>query len=276
MPFSLETLAAVATIVGTVISALALIQSRAWLALTSLIVVALAIAAVLYARRERVAREGASTVIEGHSIDSLNMANLKRRLDRDFVIQEAEHTAHIDGENMSVTWMYSGYCRGKSASEFYFSVDSEARTTFEELEGVAYDLGHDPQMLREIRPLLVSTEGISKKISVPFLEPVKANDSFRVLLKCTLPRCLSPGTAYYASTLSFAQAGVRRCTVRLVFAGPGPSWMRVYESMPQRQPRLLKTLTPSKEEPGVCEYTDTVENIAGQSARVYLFWRDSV
>ena len=46
-------------------------------------------------------------------------------------------------------------------------------------------------MVRPIRPLLVGPEGISKKISVPFLEPLKANQAFGVLLKCTLPRCLT-------------------------------------------------------------------------------------
>jgi len=36
MPYSLETLAALATILGAVISVLGLLQSRAWLVLTSL------------------------------------------------------------------------------------------------------------------------------------------------------------------------------------------------------------------------------------------------
>jgi len=127
MPYSLETLAALATILGAAISVLALLQSRAWLVLTSLFFVGLAIAAGYYARRERLVRDGASTVIEGYSIDS------------------------------------------------------GAGTSFQELDCVAYDLGHDPDMLRVIHPLLVGPEGISKKISVPFLEPLKANQSFGVL-----------------------------------------------------------------------------------------------
>ena len=86
MPYSLETLAALATILATVITVLALVQSRAWLVLTSLSFVGLAIARGLYARRERLARASASTVIEGYSIDSHNIANLRRRLDRGVVV----------------------------------------------------------------------------------------------------------------------------------------------------------------------------------------------
>jgi hypothetical protein len=64
-----------------VISILALLQSRGWLVLISLFFVGLAIAAGLDAWRERLARNAASNVIEGYSIDSLNIANLRRRLE---------------------------------------------------------------------------------------------------------------------------------------------------------------------------------------------------
>jgi hypothetical protein len=276
MSYSLETLAALATILGGAVSVLALVQSRAWLVLTSLFFVGLAIAAGFYARRERLARVAASTIIEGYSIDSLNMANLRRRLDRDLVIQEADHTARIDGQDLTITWKYSGYCRTGRASAFNFSIDSGAGTSFEDLDCVAYDLGHDPDLVHEIRPVLVGPEGVSKKISVPLLEPLKANQSFGVLLKCILPRCLTDGIGYYTSTLSFAQDRVRRCTVRLIFAGEAPSWMRVYDCADQRAPILLKSLTPAQRQPGLCEYIDVAKDIPGRSARVYMFWRDSL
>ena len=276
MQFSLESLAALATIAGLIVSVLALFQSRAWLLLTSLLIMALAVGAVFYARRQRLAVVTASTVIEGQSIDSLNIANLKRRVNRTFVVQEARHTARIEGDDLEITWKYSGYCKAAPASTMEFSIDSEARISFDELDCVAFDLGHDPEMTRQIRPLLIGTDGISKKISVPLLKPVKAQEPFGVLLKCTLPRCLPAGSGYYTSTLSFAQNRVPRYEVRLIFVGTAPSWVRVYDCAPPRPAMLLKTLAPSHQEPGLCEYSDAVENILGQSARVYLFWRDSV
>jgi hypothetical protein len=175
-----------------------------------------------------------------------------------------------------ITWRYSGYCRAERASAFEFSIDSGAGTAFHELDCVAYDLSHDPDMVRGIRPLLVGPEGVSKKISAPLLEPLEAHEPFGVLLKCTLPRCLTAGTGYYSSTLSFAQDRVRRCTVRLIFVGPPPSWTRVYDCAHGRAPVLIKSLAPLRQEPGLCEFIDTVENIPGRSARVYMFRRDSV
>jgi hypothetical protein len=171
---------------------------------------------------------------------------------------------------------YSGYCRSKCEAAMEFSINADANTPSESLNCVAYDLGHDPEMRHEIRPLLVGAEGISKKISVPFLEPLRANQSFAVLLKCTLPCCLKSGIAYYTSTLSFAQARVRRCVVHLIFVGAAPSWLRVYESTPKRPATLLKTLPPSRQESDLCEYVDVAEDRQGQSARVYLFWRNTV
>jgi hypothetical protein len=274
MQFPLETLASLATIVGVVISVLALLQSSAWLVVTSLAFVCLSIIAVLYARKTRLALDAASTVIEGHSIDSLNIANLRRRVSRTFVIQEAHHTARIEGEDLEFTWTYSGYCRRDGQSAMEFSIDSDYSTPFHKLHCIAYDLGHDPDMTHGIRPVLIGNQSISKKISVPFLEPLRANQPFGLRLKCTLPRCVKAGIGYYTSTLSFAQDRVPRCVVELTFGGAAPNWVRVYESTPQRQAALVKTLPPSRQEPNLCEYLDVVEDRPGQSARVYMFWRD--
>jgi hypothetical protein len=276
MPFSLESLAALATIVGTIVSALALLQSRAWLLLISLLVVCLSILAVLYARKQRLALDAASTVIEGHSIDALNIGNLRRRVNRTLFVQEVQQTARIDGEDLEITWRYSGYCKATSESAIEFSINSENNTAFGRLNCTAYDLRHDPEMSHGIQPLLVGPEGLSKRISVPFLKPLSVNQPFEVMLRCTLPRCIKAGFSYYASVLQFGQDRVGRCEIRLIFVGPAPSWLRVYESTLQKPAALVKTLPPSRQEPGLCEYLDVAEDRPGQSARVYMFWRDSL
>ena len=92
---------------------------------------------------------------------------------------------------MEITWKCSGYCKSDRATSIDFSIDSDDSSVFENLDCVAFDLVRDPDMVRPIRPLLVGSEGISRKLSVPFLEPVKAHDSFKVTLKCHLPRCLN-------------------------------------------------------------------------------------
>ena len=276
MSFSLESLAALATIAGTIVSILALVQSRAWLVLTSLLVVCLSILSVLYARKQRVALEGVSTVIEGHSIDALNVSNLRRRVNRTLVVQEAQHTARIEGEDIEITWRYSGYCKARSESAIEFSINSESRMAFGRLNCTAYDLGNNPEMDHGIQPLPVGPEGLSKRISVPFLKPLSANQSFDVMLKCTLSGCIKAGFSYYVSLLSFAQNRVGRCEVRLIFVGAAPSWLRVYESTLQKPAALLKSLAPSRQEPGLCEYIDVAEDRQGQSARVYMFWRETL
>jgi hypothetical protein len=275
MQYSLESLVALATIVGTATSIFAVIQSRSWLVFTSLLFVTISIAVGLYARKKRLALNAASTEIEGHSIDSLNIANLKRRVNRTLVIQEAHHTVLIEGEDMGITWQYSGYCNAGRETAMDFSIDSDDSTTFENLNCVAFDVVRDSDMVRPIRPLLVGSEGISRKLSVPFLEPLNANDSFAVLLKCVLPRCVKTGFGYYTSTLSFTQDRVRRCEVHLIFAGRTPSWLRVYECSAQRRPVLLKTLLPVRQTADSSEYIDVEEERPGQSARIYIFWRDA-
>lgn len=276
MPFSLESLAALATIVGTIVSVLALLQSRAWLLLISLLVVCLSVLAVLYARKQRLVLAAASTVIEGQSIDALNIGNLRRRVNRTLVVQAAYQTAKIEGEDLEITWRYSGYCKAGRESAIEFTLNSESNTVFGNLNCIAYDLKHDPEKSHGIQPLLVGPEGLSKRISVPFLKPLAVNEPFEVMLKCTLPRCIKAGFSYYASTLSFAQDRVARCEVRLIFVGAAPAWLRVYESTLHSPAALVKTLAPSRQERGLCEYLDVAEDRRGQSTRVYLFWRDTV
>src|ERR1700757_17472 len=103
-----------------------------------------------------------------------------------------------------------------------FSIDADNNIPFAALECVAYDLMSDPEQKHQIEPLLIDHDGISKKIAVPFLQPLRANEPFSVRLKCELPGCMKSGLEYYSVTTSFAQDGVPQSTVRLTFKGDCP------------------------------------------------------
>jgi hypothetical protein len=91
MDFSNQSLASWATILGMVISVLGLVQSRGWLTAIGVFFIGTSIVAVAYARRERLVVSSANVQVEGRSIDSLNIANLRRRVNRSLVIQDAHH-----------------------------------------------------------------------------------------------------------------------------------------------------------------------------------------
>ena len=268
-----ETAAAWATILGTLLSVVGLIRSRAWLTGISLLFVGVSIIAGLYARRQRLIINSAAVNIEGRGIDSLNIANLRRRLNRSLVIQEAHHVARIEGEDLRIDWQYSGYCRIAQETAIEFSVDSDNNVPFADVECFGYDLQHDPGKKHRIRPILLGPDGISKKIAVPFLEPLAFQQPFSVLLECALPGCMRSGLEYYTSTLSFGQDQVRSCTVRLIFAGDRPEWVRAYETVASGGTKLIKDIKLHREHQEVSEYMDVIENVPAQSARIYVFWR---
>jgi len=270
-----ESLATWSTILGTVLSLFGLIQSRAWLAVLGVLFAGASILAVAYARRERLQVESASFNVEGRSIDCLNIANLRRRVNRSLMIQEAHHMAEIKGEDLTITWKYSGYCRAEQETVMEFSIDTDSNAPFDGLECYAYDLGRDPGQEHKIRPILIGPDGISKKIAVPFLEPLTAQQPFSVLLKCVLPGCMTVGLEYYTSTLSFGQDPVRRCTVRLMFFGQRPAWVRVYECAAPGSANLVKDLKPVRGTRNFTEYEDLGEQTPSQSARIYVFWRSA-
>jgi hypothetical protein len=268
-----ETLASWAAIVGTILSLIGLVQSRAWLTAISVVFVVASILTGVYARSKRLIVEGASVVVEGRSIDSLNIANLRRRLNKSLVLQEAHQVARIEGEDLEVTWQYGGYCRAARETAMEFSIDTDNNVPFADLECFAYDLRHDPGGKHRIRPMLIGADGTSKKIAVPFLEPVAAQQAFSVLLKCKLPGCMKAGLEYYTSTLSFDQTLVRRSTVRLVFSGHRPAWVRAYACNSSGRAELLRDMQPGRQDAKVTEFLDVEENLEGQCARIYVFAR---
>jgi hypothetical protein len=272
MQYLLQILVSSAALLGPIATILGLIQSRGWLAGIGALFICVAIAAVFYARRQRLRIESASIEIEGISIDAMNAANLRRRVNQSLAVQNVDQIVTFDGPDLDMIWRYAGYCRADRETVMEFSVDAGGSIPFNQLDCFAYDLKHDPERNHKIPPLLIGPDGISKKMAVPFLEPLRAQDPFDVMLHCRIPDTYRPGIGYYTSTLSFGQNKVRRCEVQLTFLHQRPNWVRVYECESGRS-RLLKSLSPVREEQDVSEYRDVAEDLKAQSARIYLFQR---
>jgi hypothetical protein len=271
-----QVLASIAALLGPIAKIVGLVQSRGWLAITGGLSVAVAIAIAIYALSQRRRIGSASIEIEGTSIDSINAANLRRRVNRSLTVQTAEHVATIDGADLDMVWRYVGYCRAGNETAMEFSVDSGNTLPFDQLDCYAYDLQRDPEKRHKIQPVLIGPDGISKKIAVPFLEPLAIREPFDLMLHCRMPTTYRPGVCHYTSTLSFDQDRVGRCTVRLKFIRSKPTWVRVYASDVSGRPRLMKSLHPLHEDQQGCEYRDVTENIPAQSIRIYMFKRGEI
>jgi hypothetical protein len=233
--------------------------------------VGIIMAALLYARWSQNLLKSASIALEGLNLDSLNIANLRRRTNRSLTVQTAYHLAKIEGRSLTIVWQYDGFCSAESEASLEFSIDADSRTPFETLDCFAYDLREDPDRLHKIRPILIGQDGLSKKIAVPFLKPLVAQQPFSIVLNCVLPDCIGTGVQYYTSSLSFAQKTVDRLAVHVVFARTAPEGIRVYASKRGSHPKLAKQLAPFKDDGETCEYLDLIERTEGQSLRVYIF-----
>jgi hypothetical protein len=260
-----------ASILGSVVAVLGLIQSQSAVALGGAFLVVLSIGTLLYARRHRKLLQSASISIEGLNLDSLNIANLRRRMNRTLVLQRGYQLAKIEGRDLTMAWQYDGYCRVERETSIEFSIDSENHLPFEELDCFAFDLLQDPNRLHKIRPMLVGSDGLSKKIAVPFLKPLGAQQPFSVLLNCHLSGSVSAGVQYYASTVSFDQRVINQLAVHLIFVRNFPDWVRLYQCDKSGRPHLVNELRPFKNDGETCEYIDLAENIPGQSVRIYVY-----
>ncbi|HTR35839.1 MAG TPA: hypothetical protein VMH80_08070 [Bryobacteraceae bacterium] len=260
------------TILGAVTAFLGLIQSFSWLAGIGILLLAVSIIAVAYGTKQRELLNRAALRLEGRSLDSLNVANLRRRVNQDLVIQETRNWATIRGEDLSVRWECSGYCRAERASAMEFSIDSDNNVPFGELQCFAYDLHNDPERKHRIRSILIGPDGISKKVAVPFLEVIAAQEPFKIELLYELPGCMKAEVEYYSASLSFQQQRLHRFWVELTFEDGRPEWVRVYDCGSLGAPRLLRDLAPITAEGE--RYQDRAEDVSAHSQRVYFFRRD--
>jgi hypothetical protein len=271
-----ESLANWASILATLLSIIGLLQSKAWLTAISAFCLAAALIVAAYARKERSLLSSAAITIEGRSIDSLNIANLRRTMNKSLIVQEVQRAVTIAGVDLGISAEYHGYCRADKAAVMEFSVDADVHIPFARLSCAGYDLLRDPARAYPIRPLLIGPDGMTKKIAVPFLEPLTNQQPFSMLLDCTLAGCMKAGVDYYAASLSFDQDTVPRSVVRLVFMGDLPAFVRVYEYTASNQVKLIRTLQPRLLDGKRAEYLDVADNVKAQSARIYLFDRPSV
>src|SRR5580698_631768 len=112
------------TVLGTLVEFFGIFQARAWLAVIGAVVVVGSLALLAYARRQRSLVKSAVLKISGRSIDSLNVAGLRRSPNRSLVMQRVENTAVIDGEDLTIIWRCEGYCRADREAAMEFSIDA--------------------------------------------------------------------------------------------------------------------------------------------------------
>ncbi len=260
-----------ACLLGSAIAGVGVVQAQPAIALGGIGLSVLAGAAGTLMRAHRSRTESFPTHIEGLNLDSLELANRRRRLNRSLRVERAFQVAIVEGSDLHLAWQYDGSCRSDHETGIEFSIDSENNIPFERLDCFAFDIQNDPQRLEQIRPSLIGTDGISKKINVPFSKPLKKNDRFSVLLNCTLSGCVSTGLQYYTSSLSFDQSSVENASVHLIFVRTRPEWVRAYDIRSNGEAILLNELRPIRDDGLTCEYIDIARNVPGQSVRVYLY-----
>jgi hypothetical protein len=259
------------SIFGSALALLGLARTEPGLVFLGIALSAASASAALYLKRNPALRRSTGVTIDGLNLDSLSIANLRRRLNRSLTVERAFHVGIINGTDLNIAWQYDGHCRSQAETTIEFSVDTENNVAFDELDCFAFDLQNDPERLHKIRPILVGSDGVSKKISVPFLQPLGFRERFSVLLNCNLPGCITTGVQYYTSSLSFDQGSIESATVHLMFVRTRPEWVKVYECDQHGRPRSAAELRPFRDDGATCEFVDMTQNVPGQSVRVYLY-----
>jgi len=257
-----------ASVLGNGVALIGVIESRPSLAILGIAASAIFSAASL---ASKAVAEREQPAIENLNLDSLHLANARRRLNRSLAVQRAFQVAIVDGTDLHLAWQYDGTCRTEGETAIEFSVDSENNIPFKQLDCFAFDLQNDPTRLHPASPNLIGSDGVSKKLSVPFLKPLTRGERFSMLLNCTLPGCVSTGVQYYTSSLSFDQPAIESSSLHLIFVRTRPEWVRAYSFDKKGRPVFIHELRPFRDDGATCEFVDMAQSVPGQSVRVYLY-----
>ena len=259
-------------VIGILISIYGLIANRQIYILVGLFffISSVLLALALLQMRKRIKKT--HLMIEGQRIDALNAANSARDPNRTLKVQEASHFMQIQKNDLILNFEYSGYGK-QEESGFEFSLDSDVNYPFESLVCYGFDLIKDPQKTHKIRPFLLESDGLTKKIKLPFINPLSRGERFHVWLYCELPRCIKFGKDYVVSTLSFKdEADINNFSVKLDFVKNHPKWVRLYDAT-LGEPKLIKGLKPKCLVGDSVFYEDNYKNIEAEKHFVYFFER---
>lgn len=274
MTYNKENISLFIGVAGFLLSFYGLIENKLYILLfgVSSYIVAICFAFKLTKEKQRYSK--ANIEIEGHRIESLNLANITRKQNKTFFIQQAKHIATIRGLDLVLEFDYSGYCsKGSQESGIDFSVDSDVNIEFRDIQLYGFDLINDPNRLHKIKPFLTGSEGMTKKIKLPFMSPIKKGEAFHVSLISHLHNCMKYGKDYITATLSFGDSlRVADFSVELVFVNDHPNWVRVYDTTTGNT-QLLKNLSPSSSNEERVIYNDHYKDMNSKTALVYFFER---
>ena len=212
-------------------------------------------------------------VIEGKAIDSLFIEQQQRKRTDTLLLKSARHKAIINENNLSLECQYRGICIDKEGeSQYLMNIHGDNFVSFNLLNCYGYDLMNDDLRKTKIPAILKSSDGLSKKIAIPFNKRLKQFDEFSLEVHYTWPGCMHFGQDYYVSALSFKKSNIETYTVELVFKEIKPLWVRAYNS----EGKIIKNISLKMERDNSFIYEDSiiVEGLKNDMVRVYFFFRE--
>lgn len=257
-------------VIGAATTIVAPLNDRFAVALASVAAVALILSAGFVREARRKVR-GAGLSIEEMAVDSLRLAEIGRTFSRDVIVHRAVHHATIRGADLE-QWIEIEGIAQKHVGEVTFSLDSDSRTSSENLACYGYDLIVNPAKRSPIAPMTKSLEGLSKKVVVPLAEGVNTNGPIHAAVHSRSRGCIGPGKDYFFSSLAFDQLPSVDWTIELEFVGAPPAYVRQYDVTDGGQPHLRCSVVGTTGQSGT-KYTVRHNASPARDVRVFVFDR---
>jgi len=201
---------------------------------------------------------------------------MSKELNKDLKLVSSRQDIIIEGCDLTLKFASSGIRiaeNGDKDDGYIYTVGADSHTPFRDMSCSAKDTAQDSEGRNKIRPILLSDNGKTKTLLLPFLEPVPLGGMFKVEMQCKLFNCMKSGTDTYFSCGSFVESGDTKKEVYLIFRGDFPVSVNAYEVVKGKKKRLIKALMKYSETAEEVVYVHVYPNIYGDKAFVYEFKR---
>lgn len=163
---------------------------------------------------------------ENIRIDCTNFLTQITKRNRSIIPHKILINYYIDDNNCLSDKILEGKCNSESYSTYEFSIASTIIKKYDDTYCVGYDLNCNPAI--EIRPILISPDGFSKRLSLQLNKSLHKNETIKIRIKYKTYGIMSGDIRYLVSSFNYRKIELDEYNISFHFNKRTPDNIRVY------------------------------------------------
>lgn len=201
-------------------------------------------------------------------IDCVSFLQQIAKINRDIELHKILIDYRINCNDCWADKRLEGKCYAKQYSTYEFSIASTVIKKYDDVYCVGYDLNYSPD--KEIRPILISPDGFSKRLSMQLNRSLHKGENFSIRLRYITYGVMTGEKRYLVSSFNYKKVALDEYSITFTFDENIPKEIRVYKmNKVNNSYCFLYKIFPQKENFFIdrCDVSD----VNNHEQRIYVF-----